>query len=411
MSQKKIKQKAQKLKLALADLDLYQDQRKKFYGKDNQILQDSRKRFVSTIDELQKIIDANETAKDYIIEIMQHIKTNYNKKNLGKEYDPVIANMFGNITTALKDPEKAKKALNTITEDVNGKKPSTRTKKMLDLLLDQYQNNHQQIQQVRQNPSSVIVSRNSGRSTFQVPGALSNQDAKMKYIERAADLQDKRIQAEQNMHQREIQLRQKIAKRQSDDERIRQTFGYLQKTFYDSIGIILAIILLYIAHCFGKSIITSIKDVETVSSEFLNNFKIPTAGYEDQYLISAIDTINFPVKILSGALGNSFRMGNDFIYWMCILLGLAIGYVQFIITHVILKAKQVEIFGLKYHKIYDASQKQAPNGKKQQKGIPKKHLPAMIKKKHAPLKMIQLQKSQSQRKKMLPMIAQAPKQN
>ena len=35
----------------------------------------------------------------------------------------------------------------------------------------------------------------------------------------------------------------------------------------------------------------------------------------------------------------------------------------------------------------------------------------MIKKKHAPLKMIQSQKSQSQRKKMLPMIAQAPKQN
>jgi len=286
---------------------------------------------------------------------------------------------------------------------------------MLDLLLDQYQNNQQQIQQVRQNPSSVIVSRNSGRPTFQVPGALSNQDAKMKYIERAADLQEKRIQAEQNMHKREIQLRQKIAKRQSDDERIRQTFGYLQKTFYDSTGIILAIILLYIAHCFGKSIITSIKDVETVSSEFLNNFKIPTAGYEDQYLISAIDTINFPVKILSGALGNSFRMGNDFIYWMCILLGLAIGYVQFIITHVILKAKQVEIFGLKYHKIYDASQKQAPNGKKDQKGIPKKYLPAMIEKKHAPLKMIQSQKSekrpQSQRRKMLPMIAQAPKQN
>ena len=180
MSQKKIKQKAQKLQLALADLDLYQGQRKKFYGKDNQILQDSRKRFISTIDELQKIIDANETAKDYIIEIMQHIKTKYNKKNLGKQYDPVIANMFGNITTALKDPEKAKKALNTSTEDVNGKKPSTRTTKMLDLLLDQYQNNHQQIQQVRQNPSSVIVSRNSGRPTFQVPGALSNQDAKMK---------------------------------------------------------------------------------------------------------------------------------------------------------------------------------------------------------------------------------------
>ena len=63
----------------------------------------------------------------------------------------------------------------------------------------------------------------------------------------------------------------------------------------------------------------------------------------------------------------------------------------------ILKAKQVEIFGLKYHKIYDASQKQAPNGKKQQKGIPKKHL--LMIKKHAPLKMIQSQKSQSKERK------------
>ena len=132
------------LQLTLSDIQLYQDEHKK-YLRDNKIFEESRTRFLAKMDDLQKLLNAQEMAKNYVTEVMEHIYQNYTKANIGKEYDSKIKNLFGNIGLALRDPEKAKTALTKLKTDIHEKKTSKTTKKILATVLDQLKGNQEEV--------------------------------------------------------------------------------------------------------------------------------------------------------------------------------------------------------------------------------------------------------------------------
>lgn len=372
--QQQIQQTRKLLELTLSDLQLYQDEHKK-YIRDKQVFQDSRTRVLANLGELQKLINAQEMAKKYVIGVIDHIHQHYTKENIGKEYDGKIKNMFGNMALALKDPEKAKKALSRLTTDINHKKTSQTTKKILEKLLDQLKENHEEAKVIQETVSESQQSALSAFPVVQYAGPKDDLIARKYYetvqriYKQKMALQKKKLQLEHQRHTKRLQ-----------GERLDKLTMTLGKCYYQFIGIVVFILILYVVHCFGKSLKESMGDLEHVFD--FEQFMFPTAhdpkGYLSEgmtgYYAYLFDRVNFPIKLLSGALGNTVKVTSDFLYNLLLIIAVIFGAILYVAFVKILEAKEITLpagFGFKFSDIQPVLLQDDKTKNKEPKGIPK----------------------------------------
>lgn len=378
------------LQLTLSDIQLYQDEHKK-YLRDNKIFEESRTRFLAKMDDLQKLLNAQEMAKNYVTDVIEHIYQNYTKANIGKEYDSKIKNLFGNIGLALRDPEKAKTALTKLKTDIHDKKTSKTTKKILATVLDQLKGNQEEVALIQK---EVTESERSPDTPLPSLQGIDPTDV-VKY-EKMAEMYKHRIDFQRVKQQHKYQL----AKKQMQNKRLEKYMNAIGRSFNYFIGIVMLALVLYVVLCFGKSLKETMGDLETVLN--YENFMVPTQYDENGYLSKSMTTyyaylfgsVNIPIKMLTGALGSTVKVTADFIYNLLLLLTVLFSAILYVPFVKILETKEITLPGGFSAKFGNSPVLQQQKKDKKPQGIPK-----MIKPLPVPA-IKNVQQTQKQRSKM-----------
>lgn len=335
MTQQKFQQKLQETLGAIA---LYNKQKSKWYGRDQDWLSQTQKDINTDIESLEKMIKLQQTTKDLIAMVCKEFLKQYKET---KNPDHQIVKMFHTISKVDTKPDEV---VDIIKKSIKCKK----TKDILTMLVDQMK--QRQIAQERY--KVVLRERKEEKQKLQLTNSIFEEAKNTGDIA----LMNKIVDAQIEIIHHKLQNQKLQMKNQTK----LLTYQFIEHNWSKIVGTFIMFVMIYFFYTLGKDIAEGIDSfakyfqadewfnalagdkaeaITEISSnrslwEYVTSFSDVSSYSLENALITTLSSMKYIIDPAFGFIQQVAKIGKDAIYGLIMIIGCLLAYLTFLISTV-----------------------------------------------------------------------------